>query len=110
MARQIKLRGPWEKSAGWARVLEDGQIELELYDFSPEAQDHMGNDVAWLYRIETVHKPRLRELLQERSGSAIRTDSAMLQAFQKDFPHVRAVREWLKEKQIPYKEEFDSWA
>ena len=106
----VKINSPWQKSAAWARVLEDGRIELELYDYSPEAQANMGNDVAWLYRVETAGMPRLLALLQERTGSAIASDEALLDAFAKGFSHVHAIRDWLRENQIPYEEIFDSWA
>ena len=106
----VKVKSPWDKSAAWARVLEDGRIELELYDFSQDAQDHMGNDVAWLYRIETAEKPRLKALLEERAGTAIRDDHALLDAFARTFSHVHAIRDWLKAQGIPYEEQFDSWA
>jgi len=108
--QSIKLPSPWDHSSAWARVLEDGRIELELYDFSLDAQAHMGNDVAWIWRIETAHIPRLRALLEERSGAPIRDDQTFLDALARHFSHVHAIRDWLKEKGIPYVEEFDSWA
>jgi hypothetical protein len=106
----IRLKSPWDKSSAWARILEDGRIELELYDFSPDAQAHMGNDVAWLYRVDPVHKPRIRELLLKRNGSVIDNDETLLEAFAQMFPHVHAIRDWFREEQIPYEEQFDSWA
>jgi len=90
--------------------MKNGGIELELYDFSPQAESSMGNDVAWLYRIEKAHKPRLRELLAERTGRAVGDDESVLEAFAKAFEHVHAIRDWLREKGIPYEEKFDSWA
>jgi hypothetical protein len=107
---EIKLKSSWKQSSAWARVLEDGRIELELYDFSQDAQDHMGNDVAWIWRVETARIPRLLKLLEERTGTAIRDDQALLDAFARNFPHVHAIRDWFKEKWIPYEEKFDSWA
>jgi hypothetical protein len=108
----IKLQSPFTgtQSSASASVLEDGRIDLDLYDFSDEAQSSMGNDVAWIWRIETAHKPRLLALLEERTGTPIRDDQAMLNAFAQHFRHVHAIRDWLKEKGIPYEEKFDSWA
>jgi hypothetical protein len=108
--RTVRLKSPWDKSSAWARVLEDGRIELELYDYSTEAQQHMGNDVAWFYRIGTAQKPRLLERLQKRTGTAIRDDKTLLRALTRSFSHVHAIRDWLKVQGIPYDEEFDSWA
>jgi len=108
----IKLKSPFTgtQSSASASVLEDGRIDLDLYDFSDEAQSSMGNDVAWIWRVEAVHKPRLMALLEERIGTPIRDDQAMLDAFAQSFSHVHAIRDWLKEKWIPFEEKFDSWA
>jgi len=108
----IKLKSPFQgtQSSASARVREDGGIDLDLYDFSDEAQSSMGNDVAWIWRIDTAQRPRLVELLEERTGTAIRDDQALLDAFARHFPHVHAIRDWLKEKGIAYEEKFDSWA
>jgi hypothetical protein len=106
------LKSPFtgDQSSAAASVLGDGRIQLDLYDFSDEAQSSMGNDVAWFWRIEAVHKPRLIELLEERTGAPIPDDQALLEAFAQQFPHVHAIRDWLKEKSIPFEEIFDSWA
>ena len=106
----IKLKGPWDHSAAWARVMADGRLELELYDFSEEAQSSMGNDVAWIWSVAAADVPRVLELLQEKTGEAISGDKQLLAAFKKHFEHVHAVRNWLREKQIPLDEKFDSWA
>jgi hypothetical protein len=108
----IKLKSPWDHSAAWARVMVDGSIELELYDSSEEAQNHMGNDVAWIWRVAAEHVPRVIELLKEHCGlvGEINDDAALLEALSRHFAHVHAVRNWLREKQIPLVEKFDSWA
>lgn len=109
---EIKLKSPFtgDHSTATAAVLEDGRIQLDLYDFSDEAQSSMGNDVAWYWRVEAVHKPRLIALLEEQTGAPIRDDQALLEAFARHFSHVHAIRDWLKEKWIPFEEKFDSWA
>jgi hypothetical protein len=106
----VRLKGILDHTASWVRVLRDGRIELEYYDYSPSAQDAFGNDVAWMYRIEASHKPRLVALLAEKTGTAVDGDEAMLDALACSFADTWTVRDWLKEKGIPYDEEFDSWA
>ncbi len=106
----VKLKSPWDHSAAWARVMVDGRIELELYDFSEEAQSHMGNDVAWIWIVAAADKPRVLELLQEQAAGLISDDVALLDALARHFAHVHAIRDWLREKQIPLEEKFDSWA
>ena len=106
----VKLTGILDRTSSWVRVLEDGRIELEHYDFSSAAQDSFGNDVAWMYRIAAADKPRLLELLATRTDAAITDDQAMLDAFALLFRDTWEIRDWLKEKGVPYDEEFDSWA
>ena len=109
---QVKLKSPFtgDQSTATASVLADGRIQLDLYDFSDEAQSSMGNDVAWYWRVDAVHKPRLIKLLEEQTGTPIPDDQALLDALAKNFEHVHAIRDWLKEKWIPCQEVFDSWA
>lgn len=75
---QVKLKSPFtgEHSTASAGILGDGRIQLDLYDFSDEAQSSMGNDVAWYWRVETDHKPRLIKLLEEKNGAPIPDDQA----------------------------------
>ena len=109
---EVKLKSPFQgtQSSAWARVQADGGIELGLFDFSDEAQSSMGHDVAWYWKIEAAHKPRLIALLEEQTGMPISDDQALLDALAKNFEHVHAIRSWLGEKQIPFEEEFDSSA
>ena len=106
----VRLNGPWSGTGAWARVMEDGHVELELFDHSEDAQEHFGNDVAWIYRIAACDKPRLFEMLESRTGTPIGNDQAALGAFTAHFANVHTIRDWLKEVNIPYTEEFDSWA
>lgn len=108
----IKLKSPWDHSAAWARVMVDGSVELELYDFSEQAQSSMGNNVAWIWSFKAEHVPRVIELLKEhcRNVTEIGSDEALLEALARHFAHVHAVRDWLREKQIHLEEKFDSWA
>jgi hypothetical protein len=107
---QVKLKGILSHTASWARVLEDGRIELEYYDYSPAAQDTFGNDVARLYRIAPSEKPRLFELLEKETGTAIADDRALLDALAHTFGDTKVVRDWLQKNSVAYDEEFDSWA
>jgi hypothetical protein len=107
---EVKLQGVLEKTASWARVLDDGRIELEYYDFSSDAEDWFGHDIAWMYYVEAGEKSRICALLAEHTGVRIDGDRAMLDAMAANFRDVKLVRDWLKEKQIPIRQGFDSWA
>jgi hypothetical protein len=106
----VKMKRPAAHTASWAKILVDGRIELEYFDFSEEAHDTFGNDVAYMYHVELADKPRLVELLEERTRSAISGDQAVLDAFADEFPDVWSIKNWLAEKQVPFTKEFDSWA
>ena len=106
----VTLRGLLEHTSSTARVLDDGRLELEYYDFSPAAHAHLGNDVAWIYRLDSSQKPRLSVLLGARTGSAIPDDQSILDALAQSFADTPQVKAWLLEMKIPFEEEFDSWA
>jgi hypothetical protein len=109
---KVKLKSPFwgEGSSAGACILADGGLQLDLYDFSDAAQSSMGNDVAWYWRVAPEHKPRLIQLLEQRTGAPIPDDQALLNALAQNFEHVHAVRDWLKANSIPFEEVFDSWA
>jgi hypothetical protein len=108
----VKLNSPFRgnDSTAAATVLGDGGIQLDLYDYSDEAQSSMGHDVAWFWTVETAHKPRLIELLEKRTGATIQDDQALLDLLAHEFSDVHAIRDWLRENNIPYEERFDSSA
>jgi hypothetical protein len=106
----VKLKATPAHTSSWVRVLQDGRIELEYYDFSPAADDNFGNDVAWMYHIAGSEKPRLCALLAEKTGTAISGDEAMLEAFAGGFRDTWQIKDWLKANGVPYEQEFDSWA
>lgn len=104
---ELKIRSPWAKSSAWARILVDGSLELELYDFSPEAQQSMGNDVAWIWTVESQHMPTLIERLPNLAHGS---DQALVQYLILAFVDVHAIRDWIRQQEIPLREDFDSWA
>ena len=107
---EVRLKGVLQGTGSWARVLDDGRIELEYFDYSSSAQDWFGNDVAWMYWIEASEKQRILALLSARTGRPVADDQAMLEALAASFGDVKLVRDWLKVERIPFREEFDSWA
>lgn len=106
----IDLRSPWDGASAWATILDDGRIQLELYDHGEQAQATFGNDVAWDYTIQSEEKPKLIEALAKRAGRAAAGDQAILTSFAGAFENVHAVRDWLKQEEIAFVETFDSWA
>jgi len=99
-----RLNAPWSGAAAWATILDNGALELELFDHSPEAASSLGGDVAWLYTVPPEHLPALMSLLD------VPDPTALLAACAERFPHIHALRDWLKQHAIPFDERFDSQA
>lgn len=104
---EMKIRSPWEKSAAWARVTTDGSLELELYDFSPQAEQSLGGDVAWIWTVEAKDMPQLLSLLPSQASDG---DQGLLTMLILSFADIHAIRDWIRLKQIPLSENFDSSA
>lgn len=102
----LKLASPWDKSAAWARVMEGGRLELELYDFSDEANAHLGNDVAWIWKVSAEDTAQAMWQL----GVKARDYPALLQKIRDQFPTVHKARDWFKASGFAVEELFDSWA
>ncbi len=99
-----KIGAPWSGAAAWASILVDGSLELELFDHSQEAASSLGGDVAWIYTVEPRQISRLMAML------GVADEAALLAACAERFPHIHAVRDWLKGEAIPFTEKFDSQA
>ena len=65
--------------------------------------------MAWIYGISASEQSHLYELLQKHTNAAITNDRTLLDALVRTFKDAWAVRYWLKEKNFPFEEEFDSW-
>jgi hypothetical protein len=102
----VKLEPSWEKSASWARVMSGGVLELELYDYSDEANQSLGNDVAWIWRISAEDTARAAWKL----GVKKKDWEGLLEAIRVRFGKVHPARDWLKAEGFAVEEKFDSWA
>jgi hypothetical protein len=108
---EIKSNPPWPKSAVWLRIhAETGDLELELYDYSPQAQSSLGGDVAWIWRVPAAELPRLRTLLEQRTRCPVPGSPELLGALSLEFPGVHALRDWLRAESFAVTEEFDGSA
>lgn len=108
---EIESTAPWSKSAVWFRIhASTGDLELELFDYSPEAQSSLGGDVAWIWRVPAAELPRLRLLVERSTGSPIPGSPELLGALSLRFPSVHALRDWLRAEGFVVIEEFNSSA
>jgi hypothetical protein len=110
--RKIDLNEVLEKTSTSIELIEDGSIVVHHYDFSPAAQDHFGNDVAFIITVPPSSVKLLHELLS--LSGAFRTDDdadlRLMQVIQNQFRGYHAFQNFLQEKEVPYEKKFDSWA
>lgn len=97
----IKLDSPWPGAAAWARINASGELELELYDYSEQAAQSLGGDVAWIWTGDAA---------QARGALGVVDDTALLAALRERFSHVHAARDWLRGNGVALRESFDSQA
>lgn len=106
-----KLTGGLKKTTSWARLKEDGSLEVETFDFSDDAQGSFGNDVAFLVTVATEHLPDLLGHLQWQGKYPGEGSQAwLLDAIQQRFTSYFEFKEWLERQAIPFQTKFDSWA
>lgn len=57
------MPGPLRGTSGFVRVLDNGDIEVELYDHSAAAEASFGRDVSTIYTVDCANLPLLSERL-----------------------------------------------
>jgi hypothetical protein len=113
MAEQrVKLAGGYEHSANWAEIRADGSLVIELFDFSPEAHDWLGNDVAYFLIVAPPDKAAVLQRLASEAGKSCKAgdDQQLLKLIHARFPDYFAVKKWLAESGIPFTKDFDGRA
>jgi hypothetical protein len=106
-----KLSGGLKKTASWARLKDDGSLEVETFDFSDDAQGSFGNDVAFLITVAPEHLPDLLghlEWLGQYPGEA--GQARLLDTVQQRFTSYFEFKKWLEQCGIPFRTKFDSQA
>jgi len=104
---EVKIPTTWTQASARARITTEGSLELELFDFSDQAQQSMGNDVAWIWTVEAEDMPALLRALPVQAALS---DQALIDALVSGHGHVHAIRDWIRAQNIPLRENFDSWA
>jgi len=100
MTEKTKLRGGPQKTVTWV-WLEDAQLKVEYYDFSQDAQDMFGNDIAYILTVRAMSK--LYSITKQNESSLI---DWLKEKFQSYFE----IKGWLEENEIGFDRETDSWA
>ena len=109
----MKLRGVLKRTASSVKIKGDGSLVVELYDFSDQAEQRFGNDVAFLLRVSSADKGRMLSCLmsgQNETAGSLDQDELLLQLLKDQFVDYYAVKQWLEQNKIPFQKEFDSLA
>ena len=113
MEHRVKLKGVLKQTASSAEIKSDGSLVIGLYDFSDDAQNWLGNDVAFLLTISPDDKSKMLSRLtagQNPTPVAADDDALLLRLIAERFDDYYAVKHWLEENNIQYRKDFDSWA
>lgn len=111
--KSVKLRGGLEKTATWLKITSDGELIVDYYDFSNEAQDTFGNDIASVLTIKPQEKIRILQLLSnsiEVTNGESSTDELLLKLMSEKFDSYFAIENWLQTNGIEYQQHYDAWA
>jgi hypothetical protein len=100
--KKVKLSGGPDKTVTWVWLDPvGGQLKVEYYDFSESAQSLFGNDIA--YTI-TVHD-------MDKLFSTLHQDEAsLLRWIEQYFKSYFGIKQWLKENEVEFHVDIESWA
>ena len=102
MTEKTKLSGGLEKTVTWIWLdAEGGQLKVEYYDFSEEAQRFFGNDIAYTLTITEMSK---------LYSAAKQTESSVIEWMMENFRSYFGVKQWLEENGIGFNVEIESHA
>ena len=109
-SERIKLKNNLPHTAEWVYFDDQGSFVAEFYDYSEDARETFGRDIA--YQVK-VHSPDLETLLRHLQGEgAVEPDKQerILQLMEEKFGSYFLIKKWLEEEQIPYEKIFIDWA
>lgn len=103
MTQKTKLAGGLEKTVTWIWLEPetDGQLKVEFYDFSEEAQRMFGNDIAYTITVEEMAK-----LL----STSTQSETSLIPWLTENFNSYFGIKKWLEENGINFGVERESWA
>jgi hypothetical protein len=100
MTEKTKLNGGLSKTVTWI-WLEDNKLKVEYYDFSEEAQNTFGNDIAYILTVNEMEK--LFSISNQNADT-------LIEWLEKNFQSYFDIKQWLEENKIDFEKEIDSWA
>ncbi|MBL8091786.1 MAG: hypothetical protein JNJ43_15725 [Anaerolineales bacterium] len=100
MTEKTKLTGGLEKTVTWV-WLENNQLKVEYYDFSEDAQNAFGNDIAYILTV--IEMEKLYSVTKQN-------ETSLIQWLSENFKSYFEIKNWLEENKIKFEKEIDSWA
>ena len=110
--KRVKLRGVLAQTASSATIGDDGNLVIELYDFSADAHTWLGNDVAFLLVLGAAAKEMMLTCLfgDQPPPNGSDRDALLLHLVAERFDDYYAVQQWLNDQGIPFRKQFEPWA
>lgn len=100
MTEKIKLVGGPEKTVTWVWI-ENGQLKVEYYDFSEDAQRMFGNDIAYTITVRDMAK---------LFSMVSRDESTLIPWIVEYFKSYFGIKQWLERNKIEFTVEIESHA
>ncbi len=91
---------------------EKGALVVEFFDYSKDAHNHFGNDIAYSICVSPQAKNRLFDLLADAlpDDPLIEADDALLRALQGLFANYFDILGFLEANSVPFTKSYDPWA
>lgn len=102
---RITLACPGRKATGWVRLLEDGDLEFELYD-----REYQDSDWATMYRVAANQLPFLFTAMTQSTGDNVDTPGELLAAIERHYPNWDEAFSWLSTSGVKFTRTDDPWA
>lgn len=93
----LSMPGERRGTSGFVRVLDDGSLEVEVYDHSPQAESSFGREFAAIYRVDKDQLSKLAERLAVGFGGPV-PSLASLPDQLTNFLDVQSLVKWLTQE------------
>jgi hypothetical protein len=107
---RIRLQGGLERTASSAYIDGEGRLVVECFDFSEDAHNFFGNDVAFVLTIAAELKQALLERLRVDASAESDADEALLRAVADRFSSYFDIKTWLEAEELAFTSSFDPHA
>ncbi len=106
---RVKLSGGPPQTVTSVYFSTEGELRVEMYDFSPAAQEHFGNDVAYVVVLPVASVDRVAGLLGVSAEPPGERRTRTLDAIAARFESYFDVKEWLVAESITFTTTFVPW-